>query len=222
MLKALAATGPDRFFRLMLEHDIGQEYLPEIFNMPHIPAGPLEHHPEGDLFIHSLEVLQRVAKLSGDPLTRFCAFFHDIGKLATSPHLYPRHHGHEESGFVTAHDFCRRLRLPAHYGKALSWVSKLHGKLYKWDELRDSTKLRTAEQAIKGGIVDVLPLVASVDKEGGLKPVEWREALRIAGMSSTELGIDPQSLERLQPSKRTDHILQKRVERFRAIPTAST
>jgi tRNA nucleotidyltransferase (CCA-adding enzyme) len=221
MLKALAATGPDRFFRLMLEYGIGQGYLPELFSMPDIPAGPLEHHPEGDLFIHSLEVLQRVARLSGDPLTRFCAFFHDIGKLATSPPLYPRHHGHEESGFVTAQDFCRRLRLPAHYGKALSWVSRLHGKLYKWDELRDSTKLRTAEQAIRGGIADLLPLVAAADKVGGLEPMEWKTALRIARLPATELGIDLQIMERVQPSKRTDYLLQKRVERFRSTLTAS-
>jgi tRNA nucleotidyltransferase (CCA-adding enzyme) len=221
MLKALEKAEPERFFQLMLETNSGRIYLPELFRMPHVPAGPLEYHPEGDLFTHSIQVLQRVAATSIDPLARFCAFFHDLGKLATDPTCYPRHHGHEESGFVTAQDFCRRLRLPAHYGKALSWVSRLHGKLYKWEELRDSTRLRTAEQALKAGIIDILPLVSAADKVGGREPGQWRVALRIAGMSSTELGIDPQSLERMQPSKRTDHILQKRVERFRATPTAS-
>jgi len=221
MLKALAAPDPDRFFCLMLEYNIGQGYLPELFRMPHVPAGPLEHHPEGDLFSHSIQVLQRVSVISRDPATRFCALFHDIGKLDTSPPLYPRHHGHEQAGFATAQNFCRRLRLPAQYGKALSWVSRLHGKLYTWDELRDSTKLRTAEQAIKGGIADILPLVSAADKAGGMEPAEWRKALLIAAMSSAELGIDPQSLERMQPSERTDHILQKQVERFRSTLTAS-
>jgi tRNA nucleotidyltransferase (CCA-adding enzyme) len=154
-------------------------------------------------------------------LTRFCGFFHDLGKLATAPALYPRHHDHEEAGFKMSPELCRRLRLPAHYGIALSWVSKLHGKLYKWAELRDSTKLRTAGQAIKTGIIDILPMVSAADKADGREPGEWRKALRIAGMSARELGIDLQSLERMQPSKRTDHILQKQVDRFRAIPTAS-
>jgi tRNA nucleotidyltransferase (CCA-adding enzyme) len=79
-----------------------------------------------------------------------------------------------------------------------------------------------ADQALKGGIADILPLVSAADKANGSEPAEWKEALRIAGMSSTELGIDPQDLERMQPSNRTDHILQKRVEMFRSIPTAST
>jgi tRNA nucleotidyltransferase (CCA-adding enzyme) len=221
MLKALATDCPGLFIQLMLKYSSGQEYLPELFRMPHIPAGPLIHHPEGDLFTHSIQVLQRVAATGRDPLTRFCAFFHDIGKLASSPALYPKHHGHEQAGSEMSLELCRRLRLPAHYGIALSWVSKLHGKLYKWDELRDSTKIRTAGQAIKAGVIDILPMVSAADKGGGREPGEWRNALRIAGMSATELGIDLQSLERMHPSKRTDHILQKRVDRFRAIPTAS-
>jgi len=222
MLKALKTDNPNRFFLLMLEYGVGQKFLPALFSMPHVPAGPLEHHPEGDLFTHSIQVLQRVAEVCSDPLTRFCAMFHDIGKLATAPALYPRHHGHDQAGFGMSLEFCRHLRLPARYGKALSWISRLHGTFNLWEKLRDSTKLRVAEQAIKAGIVDILPLVAAADKAGGSEPGEWREALRIAGMSSTELSIDPQMLENMQPSKRADHILKKRVERFRATRTAST
>lgn len=221
MLKALAKQEPERFFQLMLETESGQGYLPELFRMPHIPAGPLEHHPEGDLFTHSIQVLQRAAAQSCDPLARFCAFFHDIGKLATDPSCYPRHHGHDQTGAGMSGAFCQRMRLPARFGKALTWVSRLHGTFNLWGELRDSTRLRMADQALKAGIADILPLVSAADKTGGREPGEWREALRIAGMSSTELGIDPQGLERMQPSKRTGHILQKRVETFRATPTTS-
>jgi len=222
MLKSLEKTEPERFFQLMLEMDAGQGYLPELFHMPHIPAGPLIHHPEGDLFTHSVQVLQRVTATSCDPLARFCAFFHDIGKLATSPELYPKHHGHDLIGFGMSVEFCRRLRLPAHYGKALAWVSRLHGTFNLWDQLRDSTRIRMADQALKGGIADILAQVSAADKAGGMEPGEWREALRIAGMSSAELGIDLQGLERMQPTKRATHILQKKVEEFRATRTAST
>jgi tRNA nucleotidyltransferase (CCA-adding enzyme) len=158
---------------------------------------------------------------SSDPLTRFCALFHDIGKLATSPALYPKHHGHDQSGFGLSLEFCRRLRLPAIYGQALAWVSRLHGTFNLWDQLRDSTRIRMAEQALKNGITDILPLVSAADKAGGREPGDWREALRIAGLSSSELGIDLQILERIQPAKRTEHILQKRVEMFRSTRTVS-
>jgi len=222
LLKAMQLKEPGKFFQRMLEFKAGEEYLPEIFCMTHIPAGPLIHHPEGDLFTHACQVLQRVAGVCNDPLTRFCAMFHDLGKLSTDPTLYPKHHGHDQAGFGMSLEFCRRLRLPAHYGKALAWVSRLHGTFNLWGQLRDSTRIRMADQALKGGIADILPLVSAADKAGGMEPGEWREALRIAGMSSADLGIDPQDLERMQPSRRTDYILQKKVERFRATLKVST
>lgn len=214
MLKALQLKEPELFFQRMLEFRVGEHYLPEIFCMPHIPAGPIIHHPEGDLFTHSVQVLQRAAKHTSDPLTRFCAMFHDIGKLATSPKLYPKHHGHDQAGFPIALEFCQRLRLPAYYGKALSWVSRLHGTFNLWDQLRDSTKLRLAEQSIKAGIVNLLPLVAAADKAGGSEPEEWRLVVEIAGMSTADLGIDHLNMEQLPPKKRSDFILQARIHKL--------
>lgn len=221
MLTALEKSEPERFFQLMLDFNVGHGYLPELFRMQHIPAGPLIHHPEGDLFSHSIQVLQRVSAASSDTLARFCGLFHDIGKLATSPALYPKHHGHDQSGFGMSLEFCRRLRLPSIYGQALAWVSRLHGTFNQWDQLRDSTKVRLAGQAIKYGIADILPLVSAADKAGGDEPGEWRQALRIAGMTTGGLGIDPQTLERIPPPQRSDHIRQKRVEAFRSTLTTS-
>ena len=222
LLKALPLKEPERFFQRMLDLNVGAHYLPEIFQMPHIPAGPQVHHPEGNLFTHSCQVLQRVAEVSSDPLTRFCAFFHDIGKLATPPALHPKHHGHDQAGFKMALDFCRRLRLPAHFGMALSWISRLHGTFNLWDQLRDATKMRLADQAIKADIVTVLPLVAAADKPGVSEPAEWRLVVEAAGLSARELGISLQKLEGLPPSKRSEYIRQARIEKLRFTRTVST
>jgi len=213
MIKALGTVRPEEFFERMLELNIGENFLPELYRMPDIPAGPFIHHPEGDLFTHSIQVLQRLSPRTIDPLARFSAMFHDLGKLATSPALYPKHYGHDQAGFKLAAVLCQRLRLPAQYDRALSWVSRLHGTFNLWDQLRDATKLRVADQAIKAGIVDILPLVAAADKAGGKEPEEWRAVVAIAGMSACELGIDLKQLEQMQPSKRNDHIQQKRVEK---------
>jgi len=215
MFKALARKVPERFFQRMIDFNVGAEFLPEIFRMPTIPAGPPQHHPEGDLFTHSIQVLQRVAALSDDPLARFCALFHDLGKLATDPALYPKHHGHDFAGFGMAAAFCTRLRLPATYRKGLAWTSSLHGKANMWDGLRDSTKITLAEQAIKGGIVTILPLVAAADKPGGLPMAGWDTVVRIAGMSTRELGVDQGNLEEMPVKNREAFILQKRVEALR-------
>lgn len=215
MLKALTGKTPERFFQRMIEFSVGAEFLPELFRMPQVPAGPLLHHPEGDLFTHSIQVLQRVAALSDDPLARFCALFHDLGKLSTDPALYPKHHGHDDAGFGMAMEFCSRLRLSATHRTALAWVSSLHGKANKWDELRVSTKVTVAEQAIKGGIARILPLVSAADKPGGLPLAGWDDVVRVAGMNTRELGIDLEKLEAMPGRNRSSFILQKRVEMLR-------
>ncbi len=215
MFKAMTRITPERFFEKMIEFNVGYEFIPEIFRMPQIPAGPLQHHPEGDLFTHSIQVLQRVASRSEDPLARFCAFFHDLGKLATAPALYPKHHGHDYAGFAMAVDFCNRLRLSTAHRIALAWISSLHGKANLWDTLRDSTKVTIAEQAIKAGIVEILPLVAAADKAGNQPMNGWDETVRIARMNTPELGIDQEKLEAMPAGNRAAFILQQRVNVLR-------
>lgn len=215
MLKALVSEIPERFFGRMIEFRVGAEFLPELFLMPAIPAGPLEHHPEGDLLTHSIQVLQRVAAQSDDTLARFCAFFHDIGKLATDPDLYPKHHGHDDAGFYMAENFCNRLRLPVNYRKALAWISRLHGKANKWEELRDATKVKMAEQAIKEGIIEILPLVSAADKPGNKTPDGWQQVVYVAGMNTQELRIDIEKLETMTVEDRVSYILQKRIDALR-------
>lgn len=215
MLKALEYAEPERFFQRMLDHNVGKCFLPELFRMPAIPAGPIIHHPEGDLFTHSCQVLQQVSARTDNPLARFCAFFHDIGKLATDREFYPKHHGHDQAGFELASDFCNRLRLPVVYRDALAWTSLLHGKLNLWDELRDATRIKMAGQAVKAGIEEILPLVSAADKADTSEHADWCEAVRISLLTTTELGIDLGRLEEIKVSKRGDYILQKRVELFR-------
>ena len=217
MLKALTGKSPEQFFQRMIEFNVGAEFLSELFLMPQIPAGPLQHHPEGDLLSHSIQVLQRVATMSTDQLARFCAFFHDLGKLATNPALYPKHHGHDNAGFAMAVDFCARLHLSTEQRNALAWTSSLHGKANIWETLRDATKIAMAGEALKGGIVAILPLVAAADQTGNQPMAGWDDAVRVAGMNTRELGIDQEKLTAMPFRKRPPYIMQKRVEAFAAV-----
>lgn len=212
MIKALSGREPERFFERMLAFKIGRQWLPELFRMPDIPAGPLEHHPEGDLMTHCTQVLQRAAKASVDPLTRFCAFFHDIGKLLTDPACYPRHYGHDEAGFKPALEICKRLCLPASWGKALAFTSRLHTHLNRWDELRHGTRLRIADQALKAGISEILAVVSAADKPGNSTPAQWSQALDVAAMNTAQLGLDAARLTAMPIAKRAGFVLQKKVE----------
>jgi hypothetical protein len=114
-----------------------------------------------------------------------------------------------------ADSFCTRLCLPASYRKALAWISRLHGKANKWQELRDSTKIKMAEQAIKASIVEILPLVAAADKPGNIPISGWDVAVRIAALSASELGVDIEKLETMSIDKRPAFIMQKKIQVFR-------
>ena len=222
LLKALAGEEPGVFLRMMVRYGVGRELLPELFRMAEVPAGPAEHHPEGDLLTHSLQVLERVCGVSTDVLTRFCALFHDLGKLATAPELYPKHHGHDAAGFRAARPFCDRLALPARFRGALGWVNRLHTTANRWEELRSGTKIRLAEEAVRGGVAVILPLVCAADKPDGSGMPGWGEAVRIVRLPAAALGIDPRLLAAvpvagvvpLPPDRRSSFIHQKRVELF--------
>jgi tRNA nucleotidyltransferase (CCA-adding enzyme) len=215
MSKAFAQPDPAIFFALMLQFNVGRTLLPELFRMPQIPAGPLEHHPEGDLFTHNCQVLAAMVAQNEEPLARFCAFFHDLGKLATDPALYPKHHGHDDAGFAMAPAFCNRLALPAAWRSALAWSSRLHGPANRWQETRDSTRIRIATGAIRGGISEILPQLTAADWPEGPGMPDWSIALAAARLSSAQLGISVEQLEKLAPTERGALILQKRVEWLR-------
>lgn len=218
MVKALAGRYPNRFFECFMDLNVGRHWLPELFRMQEIPAGPAQHHPEGDLLTHSLQVLLRTAEVTTDPLTRLCALFHDIGKLTTNPVHYPRHHGHDVAGYTPALELCRRLRLPADWGTSLAWTSRLHTHLNMWDKLRDATKLRIAEQALKAGISDILPIVSVADKLGNDTPADWQAAIVVAAMNCDQLGIDNEQVAAMPVKYRAGFILQKRIEQYRNGP----
>jgi tRNA nucleotidyltransferase (CCA-adding enzyme) len=213
MLKALSKSEPGRFFQRMLQFRVGRSYLPEIFRMPEVPAGPLEHHPEGDLFSHSLQVLERMAQKSPEVKARFCAMFHDLGKLSTNKELYPRHHGHDAAGALAADPFCKRLRLPVELQRALQGANKLHNTANRWHELRDSTKIKLALDAGKAGISEILPLLVAADSGGSMPG--WEEVLRVAALNSAQLGIDAALLQGAGPEKCQQLIMNQRIKELR-------
>lgn len=194
MLKAMAQKRPAAFYRGMVRRGVGRGYLPELFKMSSIPAGPAEFHPEGDLLVHSLEVLERAAHLSADPLTRFCAFWHDIGKLATPPAEYPHHHNHDKAGGPLALEMARRLKLPDRYVRGAEAASRLHQTAGLWPGLRDTTRLKLALSAKRAGLAAVLPSVVAADR-GKFNVNQWELAQKTVSMTVEELGVNPRLFE---------------------------
>lgn len=214
LLKALAAPAPERFFAGLAACGLAAGWLPELHSMASVPAGPLDKHPEGDLLTHSLQVLTRLAQRSDDPLARFCAVFHDLGKLATPQELLPRHHGHEETGAAMARDFCRRLVLPVAYRNALAATCRLHGKAFRWQEMRPGSRIALAQLARRAGIATILPLVAWADHPHGGGMPGWEPTLAVAQLNAQQLGISAERLAALPATERGPFLDQLRARQL--------
>jgi poly(A) polymerase len=99
-----------RAFLLLDDSGLLKHVLPEISAMKGV-AQPPEFHPEGDVFVHTLLLLDHLPHPC--PLTlAWGALLHDVGKPATfrvAPDRI-RFDGHVEVGVKMAEDVCERLR----------------------------------------------------------------------------------------------------------------
>jgi len=77
--KALKSEKPSNYFRNLLELDALENVHPEIFAMIGVEQRT-DYHAEGDVFEHTMRVLDEVSKISKDPVVRYAALYHDIGK----------------------------------------------------------------------------------------------------------------------------------------------
>lgn len=126
--KALVYPRPSRFFEILKEAELLKYHFPEVLALVGVPAGPIQYHPEGDAFIHTMETMDRL-KLSGnnDPVAMFAALCHDWGKAASTPANYPHHYGHDKAGVPIIEKFCKRMKnVPERYRFAAIAVAKYH------------------------------------------------------------------------------------------------
>ena len=97
-------------FLLLDESGLLQEVLPEISAMKGVEQPP-EFHPEGDVFAHTLLLLENLP--TPCPMTlAWGALLHDVGKPATFRRAPDRirFDNHVEVGVKVAEEICRRLR----------------------------------------------------------------------------------------------------------------
>lgn len=88
-----------------------REVLPEVANMKGVEQPP-QYHPEGDVWIHTLMLLEQLP--AGCPATlAWGALLHDVGKPPTFRRAPDRirFDGHVDVGVRMAEAICRRLRM---------------------------------------------------------------------------------------------------------------
>ena len=142
---ALTTDAPQVYVQVLRECGALKVIMPEIDALFGVPQPP-QWHPEIDTGIHILMVLQQAARLSADPVMRFAALMHDLGKGNTPQAILPRHIGHEARGVPMVEALCARWRVPNEYRELAVLVTAQHGKLHAVFEMRDATLLEFLEK----------------------------------------------------------------------------
>ncbi len=131
--KALGEKHPELYFQAL----DGLGIFPEIEQMKNTPQ-PANHHPEGDVFVHTMLVLRRAADLNFNLETRFAALTHDFGK-ALSYKKQGNLRGHEREGVAVVEAFCERLKVPNRFRDIGVLTSDNHTLCHTLEQLRPQT-----------------------------------------------------------------------------------
>src|SRR5580698_6792579 len=115
------------------------EVLPEIEAMKGV-AQPPQFHPEGDVFVHTLLLLDKLAHPCPATLA-WGALLHDVGKPATfrvAPDRI-RFDGHVDVGVKVAEDICRRLRFSNDDTEQILALVDNHMRFAHAQQMKEST-----------------------------------------------------------------------------------
>ncbi len=111
----LKAKKPSIGFELLREFGVVERYFPELFALVGVAQDPI-WHPEGDVWIHTMMVIDEMAKRRvgderRDLILMLSALCHDLGKATTTEYIDGRYRSyrHEKEGVLPTISFIRRL-----------------------------------------------------------------------------------------------------------------
>jgi putative nucleotidyltransferase with HDIG domain len=134
-----------RGFELLDESGLLQEILPEVSAMIGVPQPP-EFHPEGDVWIHTLMLLEGLPAGSSRTLA-WGALLHDVGKPPTFRPASEtgdriRFDSHVEVGVQMAAKICKRLKFSNEESEQIQALVANHMKFKDVAQMRKSTLKR--------------------------------------------------------------------------------
>jgi len=134
-VKALKTQHPATYF-LTLKHCGALKVLfPELEALFGL-GQPRQWHPEIDVGVHVMQVLQSACSLSEDVVVRFAALGHDFGKGNTVPEILPSHHGHEKRSVDLLKGFYQRYPVPNKFKTIANRVAEFHGHVHRVEEMQ--------------------------------------------------------------------------------------
>jgi tRNA nucleotidyltransferase (CCA-adding enzyme) len=175
--KLLFAPKPSIGFAIAMDLGVIARLFPELQALAGCPQEP-EWHPEGDVWVHNLQVIDR-ARTRIDDLPRpqqlavmLGAVCHDLGKPATTKFIDGRIRSldHEEQGVAPASVFLDRLNVNAFDGydvrKQVLGITAQHLKPGSWYKVRDEVGDGAFRRLAHKVDLELLARVAKSDCEG--------------------------------------------------------
>ena len=140
IVKILTEGRARQGFELLDESGLLQEVLPEVKRLQGVKQPP-EFHPEGDVWIHTLRMLEGMREPT--PTLALGVLLHDVGKPPTfSIRERIRFDNHMEVGAKMAEEICSRLRLSARETERVVELVRQHLRFKDFPRMRRSTQLR--------------------------------------------------------------------------------
>jgi poly(A) polymerase len=139
LTKMLIEGQARRAFLLLDENGLLKEVLPEISAMKGVEQPP-EFHPEGDVFVHTLLLLDNLPDPC-PPTLAWGALLHDVGKPATFRRAPDRirFDGHVDVGVKIAEEICERLRFSNHDAEQVLTLVDNHMRFGHVTRMKEST-----------------------------------------------------------------------------------
>ena len=145
LTRMLTEGAARRAFELLDETGLLPELLPEISRMKGV-AQPPQFHPEGDVWIHTLLMLEQLS-VGCSPTLAWGVLLHDVGKpptfkAPTGPSDRIRFDEHVEVGTRMAEEICRRLRFSNDDTEQIALLVANHLRFKDVAQMRASTLKR--------------------------------------------------------------------------------
>jgi poly(A) polymerase len=147
LTRILAEGGARRGFELLYQLGLLVRILPEVVRLRGV-AQPPEFHPEGDVWVHTMLLLEKLQP-GCSPTLAWGALLHDIGKPATYQPPNPkipgdriRFNGHVEAGVRIAEEILARLRFSNDDAAQILALIKNHMRFGDILQMKQSTLKR--------------------------------------------------------------------------------
>jgi poly(A) polymerase len=172
IVKTLTEGHARRAFGLLDETGLLEHVLPEVAAMKGV-AQPEEFHPEGDVWQHTLAILDL---LHTDSTTlALAALLHDVGKPVTQTFEDRiRFNNHDKVGARMAESMGRRLRLSNEDIARIAWIIESHMRVAAIPDMRESRRKRFVRHDAFPELFEVCRLDC-LASHGDMSTIDWVE-----------------------------------------------